>query len=438
MSEIVLAYSSIDKARAEAVAKVLGALGYTVAPQPVTAAQVDAAKALIVFWSSGSVNSLPINQFAQQAALDKKLVSVRAGHADPPAAFALVALHDLSRWTGSLEAPELRTFLQHVLRKAPPDRAPPQPNFAGALPPREPVSFAPNAAFNFAGPAGASMRPEAQRAAQQAAQAQQAAAAPAPVPQRAPAMVQPAPEPEATPEARRTPPRQARPEPTRQALRERPSARRAEERRRASGGGAARVAFGAIAVSVIAGAAVAAFNYDQGQQTAAAPQPPDNARTEIAVTPNTFEPPVTSDVVEPVAAGVQVASATPLPAPLAAAPEPATPAATVQSSRGWTATLPTLPTPASTARAIPVSAGAPAPAPSTAQRPPAALRGTAKTTLTPVDAVPMRPAPAATDLVAIDNANLGGDETTGALTRTRTPDEERGWTRKNTEYGPER
>ena len=36
MTEIALAYSSIDKARAEAIARVLGALGYKVSPQPLT------------------------------------------------------------------------------------------------------------------------------------------------------------------------------------------------------------------------------------------------------------------------------------------------------------------------------------------------------------------------------------------------------------------
>jgi predicted secreted protein len=56
MTEIALAYSSIDKARAEAIGKVLGALGYKLTPQPLTQAGVEQAKALVVFWSSGSVN----------------------------------------------------------------------------------------------------------------------------------------------------------------------------------------------------------------------------------------------------------------------------------------------------------------------------------------------------------------------------------------------
>jgi hypothetical protein len=421
MSEIVLAYSSIDKARGEAVAKVMGALGYTVAPQPVTAAQVEACKALIVFWSSGSVNSIPINQFAQQASLSKKLVSVRAGHADPPAAFALVALHDLSRWTGSLEAPELRTFLQHVLRKAPPASAPPQPNFAGALPARAPAP--PGTPFNFAGPMGASMRPEAQRAAAQQMQpAQQHPVQPPPqpiTPQRPMAL---APEPPAQPRPQPAPARAA-PAEDRRALRDRPSIRRAEERRRAAGGGAARVAFGAIAVSVIAGAAVAAFNYEPGQQTASAPQPPTSAKTVVAVTPNTFAPPTVSDAQPepPVAAGVQVAAATPLPAPLAT---PEAPVA-VQSARGWTASLPTLPVarPAPT----PVSAGAPA-------RSSGPRNVVASGPLTPVDASAPRPAP--TDLVAIDHANLGGGEQANAFARPRNTDEERA--RQAIEYGPER
>lgn len=444
MTEIALAYSSMDKARAEAVGRVLGALGYTLAPQPLTAQAVDAARALIVFWSSGSVNSIPINQFASQASCDRKLVSVRAGHADPPAAYALVALHDLSRWTGNLDAPELRTFLQHVLRMAPPANAAQQtvtPQAVAAQ--RQPAPAAAGAPFAFAGPMGAAVRPGEATAATAAPTAPTSPPVrePPPVaamaPRRVARMEQPADQaPMDQPTDRRAavaapPPSRPRPENPR----DRPSIRRAEERRRAAGGGAARVAFGAIAVSVIAGAAVAAFNYDGGQQQSASTAPggaesDKAADIAIAVAPNTLasaEPTTVSDAIptEAAPAPVQVAAATPAPAPATSANDAA---ATVQSNRGWTATLPTLPpqtvraAPSTrpTMTATPVSAGAP-PRPARAPR-----------SLTPIDSTP---APAPTDIVAVDGANLGGpdDPPSG---RPKSPEEERAWIRRNAEYGP--
>ncbi|MDX2233236.1 MAG: hypothetical protein NW200_01945 [Hyphomonadaceae bacterium] len=464
MTEIALAYSSIDKQRAEAIGRVLGALGYKLSPQPLTAASVDAAGALVVFWSSGSVNSIPINQLASQASCDKKLVCVRAGHADPPAAYALVALHDLSRWTGSLDAPELRTFLQHLLRMAPPANAPFQAPAAqqGGVAARAPTSAPRSVAagnapqqqpFAFAGPIGAAARPgetpfafapppasaqapprplvreapapmEQPRPRRQIGLAAEptgasfAAAPPALAPEPAPAIVPPA--------APRRTERPDRPE-------DRPAVRRAAERRRASGGGVARVAFGAIAVSVIAGAAVAAFNYDPDQQRAAAT--PDSegagANAGVWVTPNTISAaaPAAADPNADVPLGgtetdaMQVAAAAPLPAAPVATPDAA---ATLQSNRGWTASLPSGPVVGSrpAARlgptATPVSAGAPPPARSATR-----VNG-----LTAVDAPPL---PAPTDLVAIDGANL---KDAASAPRPLSVEEERALIRKSGDYGP--
>ena len=448
MTEIALAYSSIDKARAEAITRVLGALGYAVSPQPLTANAVDEAKALVVFWSSGSVNSIPINQFAAQASANRKLVSVRAGQADPPAAYALVALHDLSRWTGSLEAPELRTFLQHVVRMAPPKNATAAATLSPQqMQPRAPVNVAASNAtpFNFAGPPLATPRapePALVRTTPPPQNVQQhrhvglRAAPPQPVaPQLAPQ--QPAPQqtqmaphlaPQPAPLARSAAEKAGAAMPRQL---ERPEPRRASERRRAGGGGVARVAFGAIAVSVVAGAAVAAFNYEPGQQNASASPEPVTTNVAINVAPNAMPGPVAGTVTDaaPETASltsVQVASAEPLPAPLAT---PDT-AAIVQSARGWTASLPTLP---ATPKATPASAtsvGAPA-----TTRPPSRQQK-AMVRLTPIDA-PL----SSTGIVAIDNANLGSGAPVNTLAsdpnRARTPEEERAWIRKQATYGPE-
>lgn len=415
MTEIALAYSSIDKARAEAITRVLSALGYAVSPQPLTANAVDEAKALVVFWSSGSVNSIPINQFAAQASANRKLVSVRAGQSDPPAAYALVALHDLSRWTGSLDAPELRTFLQHVVRMAPPKNATAAATLTPQqMTPRAPVNVpASNAApFNFAGPGPQSRPIEPPR---EVAPQRPVGLRVAPTPQPAPV-----PRPAAEKVGVAMPRHVDRPE-------SRPEPRRAPERRRAGGGGVARVAFGAIAVSVVAGAAVAAFNYEPGQQnTASGPEPVTNVAINVA--PNAMPGPVPGTVTDATPdtaslTSVQVASAAPLPAPLAT---PDT-AATVQSARGWTATLPTIPGVPKVTPASATSPGAPAARPA---------RQTAPVKLTPIDG----PLPS-TGIVAIDNANLGPGTPVNTLastpSRPRTPEEERAWIRQQATYGPE-
>lgn len=457
MSEIALAYSSIDKARAEAVARVLEALGYKLAPQPLSAASVSAAKALIVFWSSGSVNSIPINQLASEASMDRKLISVRAGHADPPAAFALVALHDLSRWTGSLEAPELRTFLQHVVRMAPPANpqgaaAPrPQPPPQPAPPPRPTVNIGGASAqpFSFAGgPIGAihppprpMQPPQPAIAAHGGSSAAAAAAAPRPAPPAesvAPGLAGPRASAQqwvqnAQPQAPLKPDDNVVAMPQRR-IAERATPRPTVEPRRARGGAVARIAFGAIAVSVIAGAAVAAFNYQSGSSQTADTGTTTTSNTasapvSVAVAPNALpSAPAVAAPVEAPQTTIAVAANTlpPLPGP-AVAPVPdaqkaVAPAATVQSPTGWTSSLPrqtAQPLP-SAPKATLVSGGAQEPIPGA--RPRRAIA------LTPVDRPAVAPAP--TDLVAVDNANLG------EAPRARTPDEDRAWLRKQGEYGP--
>ncbi|MDZ4776363.1 MAG: hypothetical protein SGJ23_06215, partial [Alphaproteobacteria bacterium] len=88
MTEVALAFSNIDKPRADALARILHAVGYEVAAQPLTPEKIESASAVLAFWSPSSINSQPVQNFASQAAFAKKLVSVRAGPADPPAAFA--------------------------------------------------------------------------------------------------------------------------------------------------------------------------------------------------------------------------------------------------------------------------------------------------------------------------------------------------------------
>lgn len=394
MTEVALAFSNIDKPRADALARILSAVGYEVAAQPLTPEKVDRASAVLAFWSPSSINSQPVQSAASQAAYSKKLVSVRAGPADPPAAYALVTLHDLSSWTGSLDAPELRTLVSHVAKMAPPPQQQ-QPQGRG-------IGFAGNGfdPYGLQAPASApraAARESSPAAARNTAPAREITPAPASMRDRAP-----------------------RPE------------RTSDEPRRAAGGGVARMAFGAIAVTVLGGAAVAAFNYETSKDgtnaadadtgsavlaSAPAPAIEPPAATTISVTPSSADAVTTEPGVQ-VAANTFTAPATAVAAPTVAAPEPG--AVTVQGRNGWTATLPT--TRAPTVAAQPVSAGAPArPArPQPVRLPPITGSG-----------------PQPTDIVAIDNANLGGEGDTKPAPAAATAQPERVWQRPGITYGPD-
>lgn len=395
MTEVALAFSNIDKPRADALARILNAVGYEVAAQPLTPEKIERASAVLAFWSPSSINSQPVQNFASQAAFSKKLVSVRAGPADPPAAFALVTLHDLSSWTGSLDAPELRTLVSHVAKMAPPpQQQAPQPQ----------------SRFSYSGNgfSGSGFDPY-------------ASPAPAPTPRPAPREAA-APQPQPQPAARDVAPqRDATPAPVSYRDRPaRPERRTAEEPRRAAGGGVARMAFGAIAVTVMGGGAVAAFNYyEDGKTSTSAADAPAGAAILTAEPSAPIEAPAAATADE----GVQVA------ANAYAAPEAATPGApvvaktepavTVQSGAGWTASLPSAPpTRTPTMTATPVSGGDARPA--RAQQ--------------PVRLPPIGSGQHA-DIVAVDRANLGDDDVKPAPAPPAAP--ERVWQRPDVTYGPD-
>lgn len=393
MTEVALAFSSIDKPRADAVARILNAVGYEVSAQPLTPEKIDRASAVLAFWSPSSINSQPVQTCASQAAYSKKLVSVRAGPADPPAAFALVTLHDLSSWTGSLDAPELRTLVSHVAKMAPPANQRQQ-----------------NRNIGFA---GNGFDPYGQGPAQTATS------------QRAPApMARDVPQPrDPEPVARERAPR---------------TERTSEEPRRSSGGGMGKIALGAVAVTVLGGAAVAAINYSgavEGVQTAdvdAAKSVQVSAPAPVAVEPSTL----TAEAAAPVEAAPDAAAAETAPVQVAANTYAATPAAapathtdagavTVQNRNGWTATLPaTPPTRTLTLTAQRVSAGAPAAQPATRPQQP--------TRLAPIGGA----RPQATDLVAVDGANLATDDDVKPAPGAQ-PAQSRVWQKEGVTYGPD-
>ncbi|MBT9444411.1 MAG: toll/interleukin-1 receptor domain-containing protein [Hyphomonadaceae bacterium] len=393
MTEVALAFSNIDKPRADALARILNAVGYEVAAQPLTPEKVERASAVLAFWSPSSINSQPVQSAASQAAFSKKLVSVRAGPADPPAAFALVTLHDLSSWTGSLDAPELRTLVSHVAKMAPPPQQQPAQG--------RNIGFAGNGfdPYGLAAPA-----------------------ATAPAPQRAASSPS-----SSLATARREAERSADMAATPASARERAPRRErsTEEPRRAAGGGAARMAFGAIAVTVLGGGGVAAFNYLGGDDAKTADADSGASILTSAPSPAIEQPAPSMAAAEPVvdpaaapatetAEPVEVASNTFTP-PAPAAPAPA---ATVQSRNGWTAALPSAPiarTPTMTAQTVAATTGA-RPAPR------------------PVRLPPIASTPQPTDIVAIDHANLGEEEKTAPNPPAQP---ERVWQRPGVTYGPD-
>jgi hypothetical protein len=397
MTEVALAFSNIDKPRADALARILNAVGYEVASQPLTPEKVDRASAVLAFWSPSSINSQPVQTFASQAAYAKKLVSVRSGPADPPAAFALVTLHDLSSWTGSIDAPELRTLVSHVAKMAPPTQQQQQ-----QAQQRGGVGFAGNGFDPYAPQAPAPAPRPAPR------EASEPAVARAPVADR----------------AARTAPASTG---SRAARVERDSA---PEPRRAAGGGVARMAFGAIAVTVLGGAAVAAFNYEGDDKTAAADGETGSSILAAAPAPVAAPPAVEaapSQIADPATtepAPVEVAANT-YAEPAATAPAaPQGGPVTVQAPNGWTSTLPATP---------PVRATAPA-----AQRVAATTGATPARATQPARLPPIGGArPQATDLVAIDGgANLGGDNDVAPPPGAQ-PAQQRVWQKEGVTYGPD-
>jgi len=398
MTEVALAFSNIDKPRADALARILNAVGYEVAAQPLTPEKVERASAVLAFWSPSSINSQPVQNFASQAAFAKKLVSVRAGPADPPAAFALVTLHDLSSWTGSLDAPELRTLVSHVAKMAPPPQQQQTPT--------RHVGFGGNSfAGNGFDPYGM----------------------PAPAPTPRPAAGEPAALQAVARDA--TPPRDATPAPANYRDRPaRPERRTAEEPRRAAGGGVARMALGAIAVTVMGGGAVAAFNYYEDGKTGTSAADAETGAAILTAEPSApIDAPPASVADAPAAVAeeaVQVAANT-FAAPaasVAAAPTvvAAEPPVTLQSKSGWTASLPsTPPSRTPTMTATPVSGGA-------ATRPQAQQ---------PVRLPPIGTGPQPTDIVAVDQANFGEEDVKPAPAPPQAP--ERVWQRPDVTYGPD-
>lgn len=124
MSDIFISYAREDRDKAEQLAHVFEQQKWDVwwdkvIPPgekfgDVIAAQLAAAKAVIVLWSSVSVASDWVKDEAQEGGNRRILVPVLMDKVSPPYGFRQVQTADLSEWDGSLEDPELQRVLRSV------------------------------------------------------------------------------------------------------------------------------------------------------------------------------------------------------------------------------------------------------------------------------------------------------------------------------------
>jgi tetratricopeptide (TPR) repeat protein len=124
MSDIFISYAREDREKAELLARVFEQQKWDVwwdkvIPPgekfgDVIAAQLAAAKAVIVLWSHVSVASDWVKDEAQEGGNRKILVPVLMDKISPPYGFRQVQTADLSEWDGSAEDPELQRVLRSV------------------------------------------------------------------------------------------------------------------------------------------------------------------------------------------------------------------------------------------------------------------------------------------------------------------------------------
>ncbi len=114
MSEIFISYARSTAAKAQQIAEALRALGYSVwrdddlpAHKPyaeVIQERLDAAKAVVVVWSSDAVKSQWVFSEANRAREEGKLVQVSLEAPRLPMPFDSIQCADLAGWAGDLEA----------------------------------------------------------------------------------------------------------------------------------------------------------------------------------------------------------------------------------------------------------------------------------------------------------------------------------------------
>lgn len=116
MADIFLSYASPDRDRARVLAERLIELGYgvwwdrTIPPgrqfDEVIQEALQAAKCVIVLWSSHSVRSNWVKTEAAEALAGDRLVPALIDSVSPPMEFKRIQAANLSGWTGETDDPE--------------------------------------------------------------------------------------------------------------------------------------------------------------------------------------------------------------------------------------------------------------------------------------------------------------------------------------------
>jgi adenylate cyclase len=124
MSDIFISYARSTAAKAQQVADALRALGYGVwrddelpahrAYADVIRERLQAAKAVVVIWSSEAANSEWVRSEAERARADHKLVQLTVDGAELPMPFDQIQCADLNGWSGEVEAAGWRKVVASI------------------------------------------------------------------------------------------------------------------------------------------------------------------------------------------------------------------------------------------------------------------------------------------------------------------------------------
>ncbi len=139
MSDIFISYARSTAAKAQQVADALRTLGYGVwrddelpahrAYADVIRERLQAAKAVVVIWSSEAANSEWVRSEAERARADHKLVQLSLDGAELPMPFDQIQCADLNGWSGETDAPGWRKVIASIAElTGPPGGAVRQPD----------------------------------------------------------------------------------------------------------------------------------------------------------------------------------------------------------------------------------------------------------------------------------------------------------------------
>ncbi|HVZ99187.1 MAG TPA: toll/interleukin-1 receptor domain-containing protein [Caulobacterales bacterium] len=125
MADIFISYASEDRERVRPLADALRRRGFKVwwdrglaAGQDYTAVierELDAAKAVVVVWTAGSISSTFVRDEAARARDSGRIVPVLMDRVELPLGFASYQAEDFTRWTGAGNAPQIQ-ILDETLR----------------------------------------------------------------------------------------------------------------------------------------------------------------------------------------------------------------------------------------------------------------------------------------------------------------------------------